>query len=294
MEYSDDVLPPRFHQKYKKNVKHLMGITNLRFNISELEGILIVNKMTEPTKIKLGVLVLFGALFMPIAAQAGGVPGTFSSPGTVTIGNPCPTDTSTVTSVQAQSVLLILDTATVAIDTSNYHYYTETNTALWGATYEYGSTQKPDCSYRDMSGTMVLTRGPFIASSGAQYSETSTIGANLDFIQYVGNLNLTGSAWSHTNNCGNTTVPNLNVANPCDFTNAAKQQNWPQVNTGTSQLIRSGGIRSGTSLAKTGTFTTPEQAATVFVIVKAKKTTVALAPTNTSWVSTETFTVTSA
>lgn len=248
--------------------------------------------MTEPTKIKLAVLVLFGALFVPIAAQAaGGVPTTVSSAGTVTIGAPCP-DTSTVTSVQAQSVLLIIDTATVANDTTTYHYYTETNTALWGATYEYGSTQRVDCTYRDMDGTMVLTRGPFVASSGAAYSETSTIGANLDFIQYVGNLNLTGSAWSHTNNCGNTTVPNLNVANPCNFNDGAKQQNWPQVNTGTSQLIRSSGVRRGTSLAKTGTFTTPQDAATVFVIVKAKKTTVALAPANTSWVSTETFTVT--
>lgn len=249
--------------------------------------------MSRPTKVKLAILVLLGALFTPLAAQAGGKPTTVTSAGTVTIGSGC-VDTSTVTSVQAQSVLLIVDTATVAVDTGTYHYYTETNTALWGATYDYGSTQNPvNCAYRDMTGSVSLSRGPFTASTGAQYSETSTIGQNVDFIQYVGNLNLSENAWSHTNACGNTTVPNLNVANACDFTNASKQLNWPRVDTGSSQLVRSG-IRSGTSLPKTGTHNTPQDAATVFVIVKAKKTTIAAAPAFTSWVATETFTVTSA
>jgi hypothetical protein len=258
-----------------------------------------VRKISLHSRVKIAVLITFGALFVPIAAQ-GANPTTVSSAGTVTIDNftmfmPCPSgDTGTVTSVQAQSVLLILDTGTVATDNATYHYYTETNTALWGATYTYGVDQLGDCSYVDMKGSMALSRGPFIASTGAAYSETSTIGANADFIQYIGNLNETATVWSHTNACGNLTVPNKNVSNACDFTDAAKQKNWPRVDTGMSQVVRSFGVTSGTSLSKTASgLTTSQDAATVFVIVKAKKSTIALAPYNTSWVSTETFTVTS-
>jgi hypothetical protein len=87
-------------------------------------------------------------------------------------------------------------------------------------------------------------------------------------------------------------LPNINVANACNFQDVNKQAEWPRVDTGSSQLVRTG-VTSGTSLPKTGVQTTPSQAATVFVIVKAKKTTIARAPMNTSWVSTETFTVTS-
>ena len=229
---------------------------------------------------------------VPIAAQA----STQSSTGTVTIDNTvtmCPSSTARLTSVQAQSVLLVLDTATVASDTATYHYYTETNTALWGATYDYGSKQNQDCSYSDQTGNMSLTRGPFITSAGASYSETSTPGANTDFIQYIGNLNETLTAWTHTNNCGNTTVPNLNVANKCDFVTAgaSRQANWPALSQGTPIVVRTG-VTSGTSLAKTGTFATAQNAATVFVIVKALKSKIASAPVSTSWVSTETFTVT--
>lgn len=218
-----------------------------------------------------------------------------SNSGTVTFKNSCTSDTSTVTSVQAQSVLLVIDTATVATDTNDYHYYTETNTALWGASYNYGSTQsKIDCSYRDMAGSMTLARGPFIASSGSGYSETSTVGQNADFVQYIGNTNPFGAGYFHDNNCGNTTVANINVANACDFTNSDKQKNWPRLDTGVSQVVRSSLIRSGVSLPKTGVQTTRLQAATIFVIVKAKKSVIAAAPNNTSWVATETFTVTSA
>jgi hypothetical protein len=220
-----------------------------------------------------------------------------SNSGTVTFTNICPTDTSIVTSVQAQSVLLVLDTATVASDTSTYHYYTETNTALWGATYDYGTKQAVDCSYLSMTGSMTLDRGPFIASSGASYSETSTPGANSDFIQYIGNLNETGTVWTHTNACGNTNVTNLNVANKCDFsssTGTTRQFNWPALSQGTPIVIRTG-VAAGTSLSKTASgLTTGLDPATVFVIVKAKKTLIAAAPARTSWVATETFTVTSA
>lgn len=249
-------------------------------------------KISLKSRVNLAVLLTFGALFVPIAAQA----ATSSSSGTVTIDNSstvCPTSTARLTSVQAQSVLLVLDTATVASDTATYHYYTETNTALWGATYDYGSKQNVDCSYSEQVGNMTLSRGPFISSAGASYSETSTIGANVDFIQYIGNINDTGTAYTNTNNCGNTTVPNLNVANKCDFitAGASRQAEWPALSQGTPIVIRTG-ISQGTSLAKIGTFVTSGNAATVFVIVKAKKTKIATAPTSTSWVSTETFTVT--
>lgn len=218
-----------------------------------------------------------------------------SDAGTVTFFHHCTSDTSTVTSVQAQSVVLIIDTATVAADTNDYNYYTETNTALWGASYDYGSTQSEiDCSYRDMAGSVTLARGPFIASSGAGYSETSTIGQNAEFVQYIGNINPYGAGYFQDNNCGNTTVPNINVANPCDFTNSDKQQEWPRLDTGISKVVRSSLIRSGSSLPKTGVQITPLDPATIFVIVKAKKSVISAAPRSTTWVATETFTVTSA
>lgn len=252
-----------------------------------------MRKVSLHTRVKIAVLITFGALFVPIAAQA----STQSSTGTVTIDNftmdTCGLSTARLTSVQAQSVLLVLDTATVASDTATYHYYTETNTALWGATYDYGSKRNQDCSYSEQTGNMTLTRGPFVSSAGASYSETSTPGANADFTQYIGNINDTLTAWTHTNNCGNTTVPNLNVANKCDFVTAgaSRQANWPALSQGTPIVVRTG-VTSGTSLAKTGTFVTAQNAATVFVIVKALKSKIAAAPVSTSWVSTETFTVT--
>lgn len=255
-----------------------------------------MRKISLHTRVKIAVLITFGALFVPIAAQA----STQSSTGTVTIDNftmdVCGLSTARLTSVQAQSVLLILDTATVASDTATYHYYTETNTALWGATYDYGSKRNQDCSYSEQTGNMSLTRGPFISSAGASYSETSTPGANTDFIQYIGNLNETGTVWTHTNNCGNLNVPNLNVANKCDFssgTGTTRQYNWPALSQGTPIVVRTG-VTLGTSLSKTATIATPQTAATVFVIVKALKSKIAAAPGSTSWVSTETFTVTSA
>lgn len=245
--------------------------------------------LSLPTKSRTAVLVLVGAIFSPIAVQAG-EPATFLSAGTVAISNMCPVDTSTVTSVQAQSVLLVLDTATVAIDTTDYHYYTETNTALWGAAYDYGQKQNLDCTYLNLTGTMTLTRGPFI-SSVPGYSETSAAGS-ADFVQYIGNLNLSGTTYSFTNNCGNTTVPNLNVANPCDFLDSNKQAEWPAVYLGTSQLVRTG-VRSGIPLPTSGVHTTAGHAATIFIVMKAKKSVIAAAPANTNWVSSETFTITS-
>jgi hypothetical protein len=245
--------------------------------------------LTTPTGVKIAILISIEALFGPIAAQAE-ESTTYASSVTLSLGSICLADTSTVTSVQAKSVLLILDTATVAIDTADYHYYTETNTALWGASYDYGQKQNLDCTYSNLMGTMTLTRGPFIASIPG-YSETSAAGS-ADFVQYVGNLNLSGTTYSFTNNCGNTTVPNLNVANPCDFQDPNKQGDWPVVSLGSSQIVRTG-VRSGIPLPATGVHTTSGHAATIFIVTKVKKSVVAAAPANTQWISSETFTVTS-
>jgi hypothetical protein len=219
--------------------------------------------------------------------------------GTVTImgGAACPTDTGTFTSVSAQSVVLIIDTSTVANDLPTYYYFTETNTALWGANYDYGAKQNIDCSYSSMLGSVSLTRGPFIASAGTTYSETSTIGANTDFIQYVGNLNQGGdgiTTYALDNACGNLNVPHLNVANSCDFTDAAKQKDWPTLATGGTLVWRTGVTSAPTSLVRTGTFSTSSTPGVAFVVVKALKSKINAAPINTSWVSTETFTVTTA
>jgi len=276
------------------NVRHLTLITNLRYNISDPKGILIVNNMSQPTKIKLAILVLLGALFTPIAAQAG-VPGIFTSTGTVTImGGACPTMVESATSVTAQSVLLIVDTGTVANDVNTYFYYTETNTALWGAGYDYGAKMDAACVRQWMTGNVTISRGPFISSAGATYSETSTVGANTEFIQYVGNINATGTTYTHTNNCGNRGVPNLNVANDCDFTitDGTRQGLWPTLSQGTPLTWRTG-VTTGITPAKTGNVTTSSHPAVAFVIVKALKSKINSAPPYTSWISTETFTVTS-
>jgi hypothetical protein len=217
--------------------------------------------------------------------------------GTVTIMNTdteCPSDTGTVTSVTAQSVLLINDTATVSADTPSYFYFTETNTALFGAGYDYGSKQLTDCSYSKMTGNVTVTRGPFIASSGAAYSETTTAG-NTDFVQYIGNMNSIGTAYTDTNPCGNIGVANINVANRCDFsvTDGTRQGNWTALTQGVSRVWRSG-ISSATTPARTGVVNTSGHPALMFVIVKALKSRIQGAPANTSWVATETFTVTTA
>ena len=248
-----------------------------------------MRNLSLPTRAKIVILISLGAQLFPFAVHAG-EPRTSSSGGVVSISYVCPADISRVTSVQAQSVILILDTATVAIDTVNYYYFTETNTALWGAAYDYGQKQDSDCTYSNLTGNMTLSRGPF-TSSIPGYSETSTAGS-LDFVQYVGNLNLSGTIYSFTNNCGNTTVPNLNVANPCNFLDSSKQSEWPVVYLGTSQLVRTE-VGSGSPLPTTGSHTTTGQAATIFTVLKVKKSVVAAAPAGTQWVSSATFTVTS-
>jgi hypothetical protein len=246
--------------------------------------------LSLPNGAKIGIVIALEVLFAPIAAQV--ADATSASVGAVSFSNVCSADLSKVTSVEVQSVNLVLDTATVAFDTADYNYYTETNTALWGVSYDYGQMQNLDCTNSNLTGTMTLTRGPFIASSGAQYSETPASGG-ADFVQFVGNLNLADTAYSFTNNCGNTTVPNLNISNPCDFLDSKKQADWPAMYLGTSQIVRTG-VRSGIPLPATGEHITSGHAATIFIVMKAKKSVVESAPAHTKWISSETFTITSA
>ena len=213
--------------------------------------------------------------------------------GTVTFMGGCGTEyTGRDTSVQAQSVVLIIDTLTVASDVSTYYYFTETNTALWGAAYDYGQTMNVDCSYSSMTGVVTISRGPFISSTGDPHSETSALGANAEFIQYVGNTNPQAADYYEDNNCGNLTVPHLNVANSCDFIDLTKQGDWPTLPTGTSLVWRTG-VSSATTPSPTATNPpTSRHPGVAFVVVKALKTKIDRAPRNTSWVATETFTVT--
>jgi len=239
--------------------------------------------MSQPTKIKLAILVLLSALFAPIAAQAGGAPTTVSSAGTVTLNLTQCTDTSTATSVAAASVVLPTDTASATInsETSTYVYFSETDTALWGATWGYGSTQDANtCAYRDMSGTVSLTRGHFITSyGGGALSETST--NTTDFQQYVGNIESSGTYTGGA--CGNLTVAHAT-----------------SVTTSCTTLIRGGytlltysntvQVRGGTSV-KLGAL--GAQAGNIYTHVRVLKSAITGAPTGTTWVATETFTVTS-
>ena len=257
-------------------------------NISHLKGILIVNKMSEPTKIKLAILVLLGALFAPIAAQAGGTPTTVTSAGTVTLNYDtfqCASDTSTPTSVQAASVILLTDTASATLnsETSTWVYFSETDTALWGATYRYGSTQNQStCAYSDMTGTVSLTRGRFMASTNSVVlSETTT--NTTDFIQYIGNIESGGSYVGAA--CGNMNASPRNTSNvTTSCTTAIQGVGYQQLTYSNSIQVRDGSVKSGTLGQTDGK---------IYTHVKAKRSIISLAPSGTTWVAVETFTVTS-
>ena len=245
-----------------------------------------MNKMSEPTKIKLAILVLLGALFAPIAAQAGGAPTTVSSAGTVTLNLQQCTDTSTATSVMAASVILPTDTASAIVnsETSTYVYFSETDTALWGATWEYGSTQDANtCAYRDMQGTVELSRGRFITTyGGGALSETNT--NTTDFEQYVGNRETNGTYTGLP--CGNMNATSgRNATNVTTSCTAAIRANYALLTYSSPVLVRTGNI------VKKGVIGQP--AGTIYTHVRVKKSAISGAPTGTTWVAVETFTVTS-
>jgi hypothetical protein len=207
-----------------------------------------------------------------------------SNSGTVTLRlDICLSDTSTATSVQAASVILLTDTASAIAnsETSTYVYFSETDTALWGANYDYGSTQDAQsCGYRDMNGTVTLTRGRFMASaSSATLSETTT--NTTDFIQYIGNTEA-ASAYSGIA-CGNMNVVR-NTSNVTTSCTTAIQANYQQLTYLNSIQVRDLNVKKGVLGQASGK---------IYTHVKVKKSAIAGAPNGTTWVAVETFTVTS-
>jgi len=208
-----------------------------------------------------------------------------SNYGTVTLLlDKCLSDTSTSTSVMAASVVLLTDTASAIAnsETSTYIYFSETDTALWGATYNYGSTQNAQtCGYRDMNGTVTLTRGRFMASTNSVVlSETTT--NTTDFIQYIGNTE-TATAYSGLA-CGNMNASPRNTSNVTTSCTTAIQANYQQLTYLNSIQVRDSNVKSGVLGQTSGK---------IYTHVKVKKSAMVGATSGTTWVATETFTVTS-
>jgi hypothetical protein len=204
--------------------------------------------------------------------------------GTVTLLlDTCLNDYSDPTSVQAASVILMEDTASAKTngDDSTYSYFSETDTALWGANYDYGSTQDAQsCGYRDMNGTVTLTRGRFIASTNSVVlSETTT--NTTDFIQYIGNTEL-GNSYSGIA-CGNMNVVR-NATNVTTSCTTAIQANYQQLTYANSIQVRDSNVKKGVLGQPSGK---------IYTHVKVRKSAIVGAPNGTTWVATETFTVTS-
>jgi hypothetical protein len=205
--------------------------------------------------------------------------------GTVTLlQNTCLSDTSTATSVMASSVILLTDTASAIVnsETSTYVYFSETDTALWGANYDYGSTQNAQsCAYTDMNGTVTLTRGRFMASTNSVVlSETTT--NTTDFIQYIGNTE-TATAYSGIA-CGNMNVVR-NTSNVTTSCTTAIQANYQQLTYLNTIQVRDSNVKKGVLGQASGK---------IYTHVKVRKSAIVGAPNGTTWVATETFTVTSA
>ena len=208
-----------------------------------------------------------------------------SNYGTVTLKlDTCLSDTSTSTSVMASSVILLTDTASAIAnsETSTYVYFSETDTALWGANYSYGSTQNAQtCGYRDMNGTVTLTRGRFMASTNsAVLSETTT--NQTDFIQYIGNTE-TASVYSGLP-CGNMNASPRNTSNVTTSCTTAIQANYQQLTYLNSIQVRDSSVKTGVLGQPSGK---------IYTHVKVKKSAIAGAANGTTWVAVETFTVTS-
>jgi photosystem II stability/assembly factor-like uncharacterized protein len=204
--------------------------------------------------------------------------------GTVSFYLPeCGEDTGANTSIAAASVKLIVDPATAAAnsDGSTYIYYTETDTALWGATYNYGEGRDPICQYSDLEGSVVINRGRFISSAPA-YSETTT---NIsDFMQYVGNLKNAGVNGGNYVGiaCGNLGVPHAaSVTRSCSSGILSDYDLLTQFGiVPWRDASQPSGIQG-------------QQSGNAYTVVKIKKSVLTLAPPLSTWVATETFTLTS-
>jgi hypothetical protein len=204
--------------------------------------------------------------------------------GTVTFTLPdCGADTGANTSIAAASVELVVDTATAAAnsDGATYMYFTETDTALWGATYNYGEGRDQACQYSDLEGTVIINRGRFISSSPA-YSETTT---NIsDFMQYVGNLKNAGvNGGSYVGlSCGN-----LGVVHAASVTRSCSSGILADYDL----LTQFGIVPWRDSTQASGV--QGQQSGNAYTVVKVKKSVISLAPTGSTWAATETFTLTS-
>ena len=200
--------------------------------------------------------------------------------GTVSFFLPeCGADASADTSIAAASVALVVDTMTAATqsDGATYVYFTETDTALWGATYNYGQERDPICQYSNLSGSVIITRDRFISSTPA-FSETTT--NTVDFIQFVGGTH-SGGQYSGSP-CGN-----LGVRHAASVTQSCS----PGILADYQQLSQFGmvdwrdqGLTSGIR---------GQQSGSAYVAVKIKRSAINGAPTGSTWSATETFTLTS-
>jgi hypothetical protein len=204
--------------------------------------------------------------------------------GTVSFYLPdCGEDTGANTSIAASSVALRLDTATAAAnsDGATYVYYTETDTALWGATYNYGQGRDPICQYSALEGSVVINRGRFISSAPAHSETTTNIS---DFMQYVGNLK---NAGVNGGNYVGIACGNLGVSHAASMTRSCSSGILADYD-----LLTQFGIVPWRDASQPSGIQS-QQSGNAYTVVKVKKSVINLAPPGSSWVATETFTLTS-
>ena len=206
--------------------------------------------------------------------------------------DPC-WDSENYTSVRAASVVLMADTASAIAqgDASTYTYFSETDTALWGADYNYGSVQdKNTCLENPMNGTVTLSRGRFMSSTNSVVlSETTT--NTTDFLQYIGNTVYEevdprfGNTWSYVGlPCGNMNASPRNTTNVTTSCTTAIQADYTLLTYTTPVQIRDSNVKAGVLGQPSGM---------IYTFVKVLNSIISQAPIANKWVATETYTVTS-
>jgi hypothetical protein len=206
--------------------------------------------------------------------------------------DPC-WDSENYTSVRAASVVLMADTASAIAqgDASTYTYFSETDTALWGADYNYGSVQdKNTCLENPMNGTVTLSRGRFMSSTNSVVlSETTT--NTTDFLQYIGNTVYEevdprfGNTWSYVGlPCGNMNASPRNTTNVTTSCTTAIQADYTLLTYTTPVQIRDSNVKAGVLGQPSGK---------IYTFVKVLNSIISQAPIANKWVATETYTVTS-
>jgi photosystem II stability/assembly factor-like uncharacterized protein len=206
--------------------------------------------------------------------------------------DPC-WDSENYTSVRAASVVLMADTASAIAqgDASTYTYFSETDTALWGADYNYGSVQdKNTCLENPMNGTVTLSRGRFMSSTNSVVlSETTT--NTTDFLQYIGNTVYEevdprfGNTWSYVGlPCGNMNASPRNTTNVTTSCTTSIQSDYTLLTYTTPVQIRDSNVKAGVLGQPSGK---------IYTFVKVLNSIISQAPIANKWVATETYTVTS-